>query len=56
MRFLLFGVPAIAFILLGLTFSTAVVRCLGVTVVDMDHSPTSNLFVQTVAASPGLRL
>jgi ABC-2 type transport system permease protein len=56
MRFLLFGVPVIAFLLLGLTFSAAVVRGLGITVVDMDHSPTSNLFVQTVAAAPGISI
>jgi ABC-2 type transport system permease protein len=56
MRFLLFGVPVIAFGLLGLTFSAAVVRGLGVTVVDMDHSITSQLFVQTVAASPGITI
>jgi ABC-2 type transport system permease protein len=55
-RFLLFGVPVIAFVLLGLTFSAAVVRGLGVTVVDMDHSATSQLFVQTVAASPGIAI
>jgi ABC-2 type transport system permease protein len=52
--FLLFGVPLIAFVLLGVTFSAAVVRGLGVTVVDMDHSETSRLFVQTVAAAPGI--
>ena len=56
MRFLLFGVPVIAFGLLGLTFSAAVVRGLGVTVVDMDHSATSRLFTQTVAASPGISI
>jgi ABC-2 type transport system permease protein len=55
-RFLLFGVPVIAFGLLGLTFSAAVVRGLGVTVVDMDHSATSRLFVQTVAATPGIAI
>ena len=56
MRFLLFGVPSIAFVLLGLTFSSAVVRGLGVTVVDMDNSTASRLFVQTVAASPGIAI
>jgi ABC-2 type transport system permease protein len=55
-RFLLFGIPVIAFALLGMTFSTAVVRGLGVTVVDMDHSETSRLFVQTVAAAPGIAI
>jgi ABC-2 type transport system permease protein len=53
-RFLLFGVPVIAFAMLGLTFSYAVVRGLNVVVVDMDHSATSRLFVQTVAAAPGI--
>jgi ABC-2 type transport system permease protein len=56
MRFLLFGVPVIAFVLLGSTFSAAVVRGLGVTVVDRDHSPASRLFVQTVSASPGIAI
>ena len=56
MRFLLFGVPVIAFVLLGFTFSAAVVRGLGVTVVDMDHSAASRQFVQTVAASPGIEI
>ncbi len=53
-RFLLFGVPAIAFLLLGFTFSSAVVRGLDVAVVDMDNSATSRLFVQTLAADPGI--
>ena len=55
-RFLLFGVPVIAFVLLGLTFSAAVVRGLDVVVVDMDNSATSRLFVQTVAAAPGITI
>ena len=53
-RFLLFGVPVIAFALLGFTFSTAVIRGLDVVVVDMDNSATSRLFVQTLAAAPGI--
>ncbi|MEA2791003.1 MAG: type transport system permease protein [Acetobacteraceae bacterium] len=53
-RFLLFGVPAIAFLLLGFTFSAAVLRGLDVVVVDMDNSATSQLFVQTLAAAPGV--
>ena len=53
-RFLLLGVPAIAFLLLGFTFSAAVVRGLDVVVVDMDNSATSQLFVQTLAAAPGI--
>jgi len=55
-RFLLFGVPLIAFTVLGLTFSTAVIRGLGVVVVDRDHSAMSRLFIQTVAAAPGIAI
>lgn len=55
-RFLLFGVPVIAFAVLGLTFSAAVVRGLDITVVDMDNSATSRLFIQTVAAAPGIAI
>jgi ABC-2 type transport system permease protein len=55
-RFLLFGVPVIAFAVLGFTFSHAVVRGLGVVVVDMDNSATSQQFVQTVAAAPGIAI
>jgi ABC-2 type transport system permease protein len=55
-RFLLFGVPVIAFTLLGFTFSSAVVRGLDVFAVDMDNSATSRLFIQTVAASPGITI
>lgn len=53
-RFLLFGVPLIAFALLGFTFSAAVVRGLAITVVDMDNSETSRMFVHTLAAAPGI--
>lgn len=53
-RFLLFGVPVIAFALLSFTFSAAVVRGLNVAVVDMDNSATSRLFVQSLAAAPGI--
>jgi ABC-2 type transport system permease protein len=53
-RFLLFGVPVVAFALLGFTFSNAVIRGLDVVVVDMDNSATSRLFVQTLAAAPGI--
>ena len=55
-RFLLFGVPVIAFAVLGFTFSSAVVRGLNVTAVDMDNTATSQLFIQTVAASPGITI
>ncbi|HME25434.1 MAG TPA: ABC transporter permease [Acetobacteraceae bacterium] len=53
-RFLLFGVPVIAFAVLGFTFSSAVVRGLDVIAVDMDNTATSRLFIQTVAAAPGI--
>jgi ABC-2 type transport system permease protein len=56
MRFLLFGVPVIAFAMLGLTFSRAVVRGLDVVAVDMDNSPTSRQFIETLAASPGITI
>lgn len=53
-RFLLFGVPVIAFAVLGFTFSRAVVRGLDVVVADMDNSATSRRFIETVAAAPGI--
>ena len=46
--------PVIAFALLGFTFSNAVIRGLDVVVVDMDNSATSRLFVQSLAAAPGI--
>ncbi len=52
--FLLFGVPVIAFAVLGFTFSSAVVRGLDVVAVDMDNTTTSRLFIQTLAAAPGV--
>lgn len=52
--FLIIGVPLIAFAVLAMTFSSAVVRGLGVVVVDADRSPTSMVFVQAVAAAPGI--
>jgi ABC-2 type transport system permease protein len=55
-RFLLFGVPVIAFALLGFTFSSAVVRGLDVVAVDMDNTQTSRLFIQTIAAAPGITI
>jgi ABC-2 type transport system permease protein len=55
-RFLLFGVPVIAFLLLGFTFSRAVVRGLDVVVTDMDNSPTSRQFIETLAAAPGIAI
>jgi ABC-2 type transport system permease protein len=53
-RFLITGVPLIAFAILALTFSSAVVRDLGVVVVDADRSPTSAIFVQAIDAAPGV--
>src|SRR5215468_751630 len=53
-RFLIIGVPLIAFAILALTFSGAVVRDLGVIVVDADRSPTSVNFVQAIDAAPGV--
>ncbi|MCW3477724.1 ABC transporter permease [Limobrevibacterium gyesilva] len=53
-RFLLFGVPVIAFAVLGFTFSHAVVRGLDVVAVDMDNSATSRVFIQAIAAAPGI--
>lgn len=47
------GVPLLAFALLSLTFSNAVVRDLRVDVVDADNTQTSALFVQAVNAAPG---
>lgn len=54
MRVLLLVVPLIAFTLFGLIFSAAVVRQLHVVVADMDNTPTSRLFVQTLPAQPGI--
>jgi ABC-2 type transport system permease protein len=54
--FLMVGVPLIAFAVLGLTFSSAVIRGLNTVVVDADHTPTSQIVVQAVAAAPGISL
>ena len=53
---LLLGVPLIAFAVLSLTFSGAVVRVLGVIVVDADRSETARAFIETIDASPGARV
>jgi ABC-2 type transport system permease protein len=53
---LILGVPLFAFAILAWTFSSAVVRGLGVSVVDADRSPTSTIFVQAIASSPGIDL
>ena len=52
--FVLLGVPLIGFAVLAGAFSSAVVRGLGVTVVDADRTETSMLFVQAIAAAPGV--
>jgi ABC-2 type transport system permease protein len=52
--FLVVGVPLLAFALLSLTFSNAVVRDLRVDVVDRDQTQTSATFVLAVNAAPGV--
>ena len=52
--FLVAGVPLLAFAVLSLTFSNAVIRDLRVDVVDSDRSQTSAIFVQAVNAAPGV--
>jgi ABC-2 type transport system permease protein len=52
--FLALGVPIIAFTILSLIFSNAVIRNLRVTVVDADRSPTSLIYLQAVASAPGV--
>ncbi|MBV9975684.1 MAG: ABC transporter permease, partial [Hyphomicrobiales bacterium] len=52
--FLAVGVPIIAFTILALTFSSAVIRNLKVSVVDEDRSPTSLIYVQAVGSAPGV--
>jgi ABC-2 type transport system permease protein len=54
--FLMVGVPLIAFAILGLTFSSAVIRGLNTVVVDADRSATSDTLIQSVAATPGISL
>ena len=51
--FLAIGVPLLAFALLALTFSNAVIRDLRVGVVDADRSPTSMIYVQAVGLGAG---
>lgn len=53
---LILVVPLIAFAILAWTFSDAVVRGLGVVVVDGDRSPASREFVQAIEASPGVSI
>ena len=52
--FLAICVPLLAFALLALTFSNAVVRDLRVAVVDADRTPTSMIYVQGVASAPAV--
>ena len=47
-------VPILAFAILTLTFSNAVIRNLRVTVVDADRSATSLNYVQSIASAPGV--
>src|ERR1700723_2160210 len=47
-------VPCIAFAILTLTFSNAVIRNLRVAIVDADRSATSLLYVQSIASAPGV--
>jgi ABC-2 type transport system permease protein len=47
-------VPVIAFAILTLTFSNAVIRNLRVAVVDADRSATSLVYVQSIASAPGV--
>ena len=47
-------VPVIAFAVLTLTFSNAVIRNLRVVVVDADRSATSLAYVQAIDAAPGV--
>ncbi len=50
--FLAIGMPLLAFALLALTFSNAVIRDLRVSVVDADRTPTSMIYVQAVSSTP----
>jgi ABC-2 type transport system permease protein len=47
-------VPVLAFVILTLTFSNAVIRNLRVAVIDADRSATSRLYVQSIASAPGV--
>ena len=54
--FLVIGVPLIAFTLLALIFSNAVIRNLQVSIVDADRTPTSMTYVQAIGSAPGVRV
>ena len=47
-------VPVLAFAILTLTFSNAVIRNLRVAIVDADRSTTSLVYVQSIASAPGV--
>jgi ABC-2 type transport system permease protein len=47
-------VPVLAFAILTLTFSNAVIRNLRVAIVDADRSATSLTYVQSIASAPGI--
>ena len=49
-------VPVIAFAVLTLTFSNAVIRNLRVTIVDADRSATSLTYVQAIGSAPGVSI
>src|SRR4051794_13677845 len=51
---LMIVIPLVAFSLLAATFSNAVIRDLGVDIVDQDRSQTSMTYVQAINAAPGV--
>jgi ABC-2 type transport system permease protein len=53
---LIFGVPLFAYVTLTAVFSRPVMRGLGVVIVDQDRSETSRIFIEQVAAAPGLSI
>lgn len=55
-RLIVLVLPLLAFGLLSATFRNAVVRDLGVDIVDQDRSHTSSLFVQAIDAAPNVRI
>lgn len=54
--FLMVGVPLIAFAILGLTFSNAVIRGLNTVVVDADHTASAQTLISSIDAAPGVSL
>ena len=53
---LVIGVPLLAFTLLSLTFSSAVIRDLRVDVVDQDQTRSSMTYIQALNAAPGVNV